>query len=188
MSMPRNYGSSTVIARISASSACRLDPAAAEILTRRVSMSLTHWVCGSRRLTLATARRRDVIRDRGTHRSRDIDQADPGSPHALMARPSSMSSRDPCRRWLRVGYTAGCAASNMLPSRYADALSGTASPAPAGAWPRTAGMTARPGGQAVVQRSVHDMASLQYQRTSAHAWPPSGTSRPSGSAMPHMEH
>ena len=178
--MPRNYGSSTVIARISASSACRLDPAAAE-----------PYPWGSAApgaLPLATARRRDVIRGRGTHRSRDIDQADPGSPHALMARPSSMSSRDPCRRWLRVGYTAGCAASNMLPSRYADALSGTASPAPARAWPRSAGMTARPGGRAVVQRSVHDMASLQYQRTSAHAWPPSGTSRPSGSAMPHMEH
>ena len=38
------------------------------------------------------------------------------------------------------------------------------------------------------QRSVHDLASLQYQRTSAHASPPSGTSRPIGSAMPHREH
>jgi len=32
------------------------------------------------------------------------------------------------------------------------------------------------------------MASLQYQRMSVHAWPPSGTRRPSGSAMPHKEH
>jgi len=116
-------------------------------------------------LPLATARRRDVIRGRDTHRS-----------------------RDPCRTRLRVGYTAGCAASNMLPGRYADALSGTASPGPARALPGPDGMSARPGGRAVVQRSVHDRASLQYQRTSAHAWPPSGTSRPSGSAMPHMEH
>ena len=47
---------------------------------------------------------------------------------------------------------------------------------------------ARRGGPAVVQRSVHDSASLQYQRMSVHAWPPSGTSRPSGRAMPHKEH
>jgi hypothetical protein len=33
-----------------------------------------------------------------------------------------------------------------------------------------------------------DLASLQYQRMSAHAWPPSGTSKASGSAMPHMAH
>ena len=46
-------------------------------------------------------------------------------------------------------------------------------------------MCARPGGWAVVQRFVHDMASLQYHRMSAHAWLPSGTKRPSGSAMPH---
>jgi NAD(P)-dependent dehydrogenase (short-subunit alcohol dehydrogenase family) len=42
--------------------------------------------------------------------------------------------------------------------------------------------------RAVVQRSVQDLASLQYQRMSAHAWPPSGTSRPSGSATPHKAH
>ena len=36
-----------------------------------------------------------------------------------------------------------------------------------------------------VQRWVHAWASLQYQRRSAQAWPPSGTSRPSGSSMPH---
>ena len=47
------------------------------------------------------------------------------------------------------------------------------------------GMCAGPGGWAVVQRFVHDMASLQYHRMSAHAWLPSGTKRPSGSAMPH---
>jgi hypothetical protein len=39
-----------------------------------------------------------------------------------------------------------------------------------------------------VQRSVHALASLQYQRTSAHAWPPSGTIRPSGSSMLHSAH
>jgi hypothetical protein len=90
--------------------------------------------------------------------------------------------------WLGVGNPADCAASNMLPSRFADALSGTASPAPAKASLEAVGVCARPGGRAVVQRSVHDMASLQYQRMSAHAGPPSGTNRPSGSAMPHMEH
>jgi hypothetical protein len=42
--------------------------------------------------------------------------------------------------------------------------------------------------RAEVQRSVHDLASLQYQRMLAHAWPPSATSRASGSAVPHMEH
>ena len=50
------------------------------------------------------------------------------------------------------------------------------------------GMCARPGGWAVVQRFVHDIASLQYHWMSAHAWLPSGTRRPSGSAMPHKEH
>ena len=44
------------------------------------------------------------------------------------------------------------------------------------------------GPRAVVQRSVHDLASLQYQRMLVHAWPPSAISRPSGSAVPHMEH
>ena len=43
-------------------------------------------------------------------------------------------------------------------------------------------------GWAVVQRSVQDLTSLQYQRMSAHAWLPSGTSRASGSVTPHMEH
>jgi hypothetical protein len=42
--------------------------------------------------------------------------------------------------------------------------------------------------RAVVQRSVQDLTSLQYQRMSAHAWLPSGTRRPSGSVTPHMEH
>ena len=50
------------------------------------------------------------------------------------------------------------------------------------------GMCAGPGGRAVVQRPVHDRVSLQYQRMPAHAWPPSGTSRPSGSAIPHKVH
>jgi hypothetical protein len=43
-------------------------------------------------------------------------------------------------------------------------------------------------GRLAVHRSVHDLASLQYQRMSAQAWPPSGTSRPVGSEIPHNEH
>jgi hypothetical protein len=43
-------------------------------------------------------------------------------------------------------------------------------------------------GRLAVQRSVHDLASLQYQRMSTQAWPPSGTIRPVGSAIPHNEH
>jgi len=43
-------------------------------------------------------------------------------------------------------------------------------------------------GRLAVQRSVHALASLQYQRMSAQAWPPSGTIRPVGSAIPHNEH
>ena len=41
-------------------------------------------------------------------------------------------------------------------------------------------------GRLAVQRSVHDLASLQYQRMSAQAWPPSGIIRSVGSMMPHM--
>jgi hypothetical protein len=41
---------------------------------------------------------------------------------------------------------------------------------------------------ASVQRSVHDLTSLQYQRMSSHAPPPSGTSRPSGCVTPHIKH
>ena len=43
-------------------------------------------------------------------------------------------------------------------------------------------------GRLAVHRSVHDLASWQYQRMSAQAWPPSGTSRSVGSAIPHSEH
>jgi hypothetical protein len=43
-------------------------------------------------------------------------------------------------------------------------------------------------GRLAVQRSVQDWASWQYQRMSAQAWPPSGTSRLVGSAIPHSEH
>jgi hypothetical protein len=43
-------------------------------------------------------------------------------------------------------------------------------------------------GRLAVHRSVHALESLQYQRMSAQAWPPSGTSRPVGSAIPHNEH
>ena len=101
---------------------------------------------------------------------------------------------DKTQRWRvlrqlgRASYTADVASSGVLSSRPAGASSGAGSPAPATAVPGAVGVCARPGGRAVVQRSVHDLASLQYQRMSAHAWPPSGTSRPSGSAMPHMEH
>jgi hypothetical protein len=75
----------------------------------------------------------------------------------------------------------------MPPGCSAGASSAAAVPATAKASPGT-GMRARSGGPAAVQRSVHDMTSLQYQRMSAHAWPPSATSRPSGSAMPHRQH
>jgi hypothetical protein len=44
-----------------------------------------------------------------------------------------------------------------------------------------------PGGLAV-HRSVHDLASLQYQRMSAQACPPSGIIRLIGSVMPHSAH
>src|SRR5208283_4931925 len=121
MSMPRNYGSSTVITRISASSACRLDPAGVDILTARTSTSLTRRVRGSRPQTLTTACRHDVIPGLDKHRGGDIDRADPGVSHTLMARRWSMSSGDPRRTWLQVGYTADRAASNMLPSHSADA-------------------------------------------------------------------
>ena len=43
-------------------------------------------------------------------------------------------------------------------------------------------------GRLAVHRSVHALESWQYQRMSAQAWPPSGTSRPVGSAIPHNEH
>jgi hypothetical protein len=87
-----------------------------------------------------------------------------------------------------ASHPARFACSSVPPSRPAGVASGAAAPATAAAVPGTAGVCEGPGGGAVVQRSVHDRASLQYQRMSAHAWPPSGTSRPSGSAMPHMEH
>jgi hypothetical protein len=68
-----------------------------------------------------------------------------------------------------VDYTEDCAASDMLPGSSADALSGAAFPAPREVSSGAAGVCARIGGLAVVQRSAHDMASLQYQRTSAQA-------------------
>jgi hypothetical protein len=43
-------------------------------------------------------------------------------------------------------------------------------------------------GRLAVHRSVHALESLQYQRMSAQAWPPSGTSRAVESAIPHNEH
>jgi hypothetical protein len=60
----------------------------------------------------------------------------------------------------------------------------------ASARPKGDGWCAGAGGdwRAATQRSVHDLTSLQYQRTPSHELPPSGTSRPSGRATPHMEH
>jgi hypothetical protein len=43
-------------------------------------------------------------------------------------------------------------------------------------------------GSLAVQRSVQDLTSMQYQRMSAQACPPSGTIRSSGNATPHSEH
>jgi hypothetical protein len=86
-----------------------------------------------------------------------------------------------------LGYTADFASWSMPPGCSAGAPSAAPVPATAKASPGT-GMWARSGGPAAVQRSVHDMTSLQYQRMSEHAWPPSATSRPSGSAMPHKQH
>jgi len=68
-----------------------------------------------------------------------------------------------------VDYTADCAASDMLPGSSADAPSGAAFPASREVSSGAAGMCARTGGVAVVQRWAHDMASLQYQRMSVHA-------------------
>jgi hypothetical protein len=60
--------------------------------------------------------------------------------------------------------------------------------AAARAWPNGVGRRAGGDGRAVTQRSVHDLTSLQYQRTPSHELPPSGISRPSGRAAPHKEH
>jgi hypothetical protein len=93
-----------------------------------------------------------------------------------------------CRSRSPSSCQAGSARSSMPLSGLAGAAPGNAAPAPATALPGSAGMCACRGGPAVVQRSVHDLASLQYQRMSAQAWPPSGTRKASGSAMPHMAH
>jgi hypothetical protein len=66
-------------------------------------------------------------------------------------------------------YTADWAAWDMSPGSSADARSGAAFPASREVSSGAAGMWARTGGLAVVQRCAHDMASLQYQRMSAHA-------------------
>jgi hypothetical protein len=87
------------------------------------------------------------------------------------------------------------AAANYAPSGMPSKSVGTGSSADtessaAGLGSPTEGIGARrpvPGSLAV-QRSVHDLASLQYQRMSAQACPPSGTIRSSGSSMPHSEH
>jgi len=93
-----------------------------------------------------------------------------------------------CRRRGPSNGQAGSASCRMPLSGLVGGAPGNAAPAPATALPGSAGVWACLGGPAVVQRSVHDLASLQYQRMSAHARPPSGTSRASGSAMPHMAH
>ena len=69
----------------------------------------------------------------------------------------------------KVGYTADWAASDMLPSGSVGAFSGAAFPASREVSAGAAGICALAGGLAVVQRFAHDMASLQYQRMSAHA-------------------
>jgi len=93
-----------------------------------------------------------------------------------------------CRSRSPSSRQAGSARSSMPLSGLAGTASGNAAPAPAPALPGSARMRACRGGSAVIQRSVHDLASLQYQRMSAQARPPSGTSKASGSAMPHMPH
>jgi hypothetical protein len=74
-----------------------------------------------------------------------------------------------CSSATGVDYTADCAASDMLPGSSADAPSGAAFPASREVSSGAAGMFPLAGGLAVVQRCAHDMASLQYQRISAHA-------------------
>jgi hypothetical protein len=94
-----------------------------------------------------------------------------------------------CRSRNAGSFQAGSASSNFPPSGLVGAASGNTSREPATVMPGSAGAEcACRGGRAVVQRSVHDLASLQYQRMSAHAWPPSGTRKARGSAMLHMAH
>jgi hypothetical protein len=76
----------------------------------------------------------------------------------------------------RIGHRRASSRSGLILLAQAQADQDMPTPVPA--------LSAR----ASVQRSVHDLTSLQYQRTSAHASPPSGTSRPSGRSTPHMEH
>lgn len=118
--------------------------------------------------------------------ARDLLAAAPTRP--VLAPGTSAALRTAEQAIAGTAYTADVACSSMPSSRSAGVPSGDGSPALATAVPGTARVCARPGGRAVVQRSVHDLASLQYQRMSAHAWPPSGTSKASGSAMPHMAH
>jgi hypothetical protein len=68
-----------------------------------------------------------------------------------------------------LGQVGELAASDMSSSSSADASSGAALSASREVSSGAAGMCALAGGLAVVQRCAHDMASLQYQRMSAHA-------------------
>lgn len=95
-------------------------------------------------------------------------------------------------RWHAGSRTAAGYASSVMPrssagtgssaGRGSGAAPGLSSPAEA------AGAACPVPGGLAVHRSVHDLASLQYQRMSAQAYPPSGTIMPIGSAMPHSEH
>ena len=107
----------------------------------------------------------------------------------------ALSTNLPADTYLAAGgksrTAADYASSRMLGSSVGTGSSAdTESSAAPGLGSPTAGIEARrpvPGSLAV-QRSVHDLASLQYQRMSAQASPPSGTIRSSGNAMPHSEH
>src|SRR5271165_90945 len=79
---------------------------------------------------LTTACRHDAIPGGDKHRGGDIDRADPGVPPAYPHGPALVDGLPAIRAAPGCGsvYMADCAASNMLPSRSAHALPGTASP------------------------------------------------------------
>ncbi|MGO8888999.1 MAG: pentapeptide repeat-containing protein [Streptosporangiaceae bacterium] len=80
---------------------------------------------------------------------------------------------------------AGLAGADLTGADLAGAGSGSGS---AGSRVPAAAVSAAGARRRDVQRWVHDRASLQYQRRSAHASPPSGTISPIGCSRPHREH